>query len=78
MQKVCAHFPAGKDDRKHEQEPCFGACQGCSHTGWMAWPNCWECPSSECNLLPEYSSWVLLLALHLLAELRDPTSRHAP
>ena len=40
--------------------------------------NLLEGPTSERGLLPESSPWGLLLALRLLAELRDPTSRHAP
>ena len=37
-----------------------------------------EGTSGEGNQLPERSSWVLLLALQLLMEFRDPKSRHAP
>ncbi len=31
--------------------------------------------STDSDLLPEASAWVLLLALHLLCQLRDPRSR---
>ena len=31
--------------------------------------------NSDSDLIPEGSAWVLLLALHLLCQLRDPRSK---